>query len=118
MSTQLTQTQRPPEAESIISLTRIAGILALIIGIIALIAGVITLIILVGIIPIALGIVDILIYTNCNKIIEHVENGEYRRAKEKTLTWTIIGFIFGGIIIGVLLLIAYLKYDNLLRAVQ
>jgi Tfp pilus assembly protein PilE len=27
----------------------------------------------------------------------------------------IIGFIFGGIIIGILLLIAYLKYDELIR---
>lgn len=32
--------------------------------------------------------------------------------------WMIIGFIFGGLIVGILLLVAYLRYDELLRYTQ
>ncbi|MEM4502089.1 MAG: hypothetical protein QXV42_01405 [Ignisphaera sp.] len=108
----------PPEAESIISLVKIAGILALIFGILMIIVGVVTLIDIVGIIPLVFGVIDIIIYVNCKEIISLVKDGEYRRAKEKTLVWMIIGFILGGILIGIVLLIAYLKYDELLRRVQ
>jgi hypothetical protein len=108
----------PPEADTIRNLTRIAGILALVFGIIFIIVGVIFLIVIVGIIPIILGVIDILIYTNCNEIIKLVDIGRYRDAKEKTLVWMIIGFIFGGIVVGILLLVAYLKYDELLRYTQ
>ncbi|MEM1542179.1 MAG: hypothetical protein QW101_06365 [Ignisphaera sp.] len=110
--------QTPPEAESIISLVRIASILALIFGIIMIIVGVVTLIVIVGIIPLVFGVIDIIIYVNCKEIISLVEDGEYRRAKEKTFIWMIIGFILGGILIGIILLIAYIKYDELLRRVQ
>jgi uncharacterized membrane protein HdeD (DUF308 family) len=117
-STQLPSRPMPPEAESIRSLTRIAGIFALILGIIWMIIGFITLIFIFGVILLIFGIVDILIYTNCNEIIRLIEMGDYRRAKDKTLTWTVIGFILGGLIIGILLLVAYLKYDELLRRTQ
>lgn len=110
--------QRPPEAESIISLTKVAGILALVFGILMIIVGAVLLIIVIGIIPLVFGIIDILIYVNCKEIVSAVESGDYRRAKDKTLVWTILGFILGGIIIGIILLIAYLKYDELLRHVQ
>ncbi|MEM4717995.1 MAG: hypothetical protein QXE81_04455 [Desulfurococcaceae archaeon] len=108
----------PPEAESIVSLTRIAGIIALVIGILMIIIGLITLIFIVGIFIAILGAVDILIYTNCKEIISLVESGDYRRAKDKTLVWMILGFIFSWIIVGVLLLVAYLKYDDLIRRYQ
>lgn len=112
------QSQRPPEADSIITLTRIAGILALIIGILLIIVGLILLIFIVGIFLIIFAIVEILIYINCNEIIRLVEAGDYRRAKDKTLVWMILGFIFSWIIVGILLLIAYLKYDELIRRTQ
>lgn len=112
------QRETPPEAESIISLTRIAGILALVIGIIMLIVGAITFFFFIGVFLIALGVVDILIYTSCNEIVRLVESGDYRRAKEKTLIWMILGFIFSWIIVGILLLIAYVKYDELIRRYQ
>lgn len=110
--------QRTPEAESIISLTKVAGILALIFGILLIIAGVVTLIIIVGVVFLIFGILDIVIYVNCNEIVSMVERGDYKRAREETLVWMVIGFIFGGIVIGILLLIAYIKYDELLRGVQ
>ncbi|MEM4040886.1 MAG: hypothetical protein QXM83_03600, partial [Ignisphaera sp.] len=93
-------------------------ILALIFGILMIILGVVTLIFIVGILPLVFGIIDIIIYVNCKEIVSLVEDGEYRRAKEKTLVWMIIGFILGGILIGIVLLIAYLKYDELVRRVQ
>jgi hypothetical protein len=105
----------PPEAESIRSLTKVAGLITLIYGIIEIILGIVLLLFLIGIVPLISGIVDILIYTNCNDIIRTIERGDYVKAKEKTLTWMIIGFIIGGLLPGILLLLAYMKYDELLR---
>lgn len=65
--------QKPPEAESIINLINIAGILALIFGIIMIIIGALTIIFLVGIIPLIFGIVDIIIYVSCREIISLIE---------------------------------------------
>ena len=80
----------PPEAESIVSLTKVAGILVLIFGIIAIFFGAVFIIVLIGILPLIAGVLNILIYMNCTEIIRLVERGEYRRAKEKTLAWMII----------------------------
>ncbi len=49
------------------------------------------------------------------EIARLIVNREYSRAKEKTLAWMIIRFPFGGIIVGVLPLVAYLKYDEVFR---
>jgi len=73
----------PPEAESIVSLTKVAGILALIFGIIAIFFGAFLIIVLVGIVPLIASVLDILIYTNCTEIIRLVERGEYRRARRE-----------------------------------
>ncbi len=105
----------PPEAQSIKSLINIAGILALVFGILFIIYGVITLVFIVGIVPLIFGIVDILIYMQLKDIQRLIDQRKYREAKSKTLTWMIIGFILGGVLIGILLLIAYLKYDELIR---
>ena len=70
---------------------------------------------LVGIVFIVFGVVDLLIYYNIKSIIDLIDQRRYREAKDRTLTWLIIGFIFGGVFVGVLLLIAYLKYDELIR---
>lgn len=107
----------PPEAETIKSLLNITSILALIFGIILIIVGIPMLIFFfMGIIPIVFGVVDLIIYSNLKSIMSLVDEGRYREAKDRTLTWMILGFILGGILIGVLLLIAYLKYDELIRA--
>ncbi|MCS7126704.1 MAG: hypothetical protein NZ929_07340 [Aigarchaeota archaeon] len=106
----------PPEAETIKSLLNISAIIALIFGILYIIIGAITLIFLMGIVFIIFGVVDIIIYLNIKSISELVDERRYQEAKNKTLTWMVIGFILGGIIIGILLLIAYLKYDELIRS--
>jgi len=38
-----------------------------------------------------------------------IDERKYGEAKSKTLTWMIVGFILGGLIPGILLLIAYIK---------
>ena len=107
-----------PEAESIKSLVKITGILSLIFGIINIIWGIAGIIVIVGIVGIIFGIIDLLIWSNCKKINELIDQRKYREAKDKTLVWMILGFIFGGLIPGILLLLAYIKYDELIRISQ
>ncbi len=107
-----------PEADSIKSLVRIAGlfgIISLIIGIIVavILFAIFPLLALIGLLPILLGYV---FYENCRKINELVDNGQYEQAKSKTIVWMIIGFIFLNMIPGIILLIAYTKFDELMRA--
>ncbi len=108
----------PPEAESIKSLVKITGLIALIFGIINILWGIPGLLVIVGIAGIIIGIVDLLIWSNCKKINELVDQRKFKEAKDKTLIWMIIGFIFGGLIPGILLLIAYLKFDSVINAQQ
>lgn len=109
------QTQLPPEAESIKDLNKIAGLIALIIGIILLIIGVIFLLIIIGIIPIIFAIINFIIRDKLKEINRMIDKEKYKRAKEKQLIWAIIGFLLAGIIVGIILLIAYIKYDELIR---
>ncbi len=114
----------PPEAESIKSLVKITGILSLIFGILFLIVGIGITVATIGIGGIGgiawiiFGIIDLLIWSNCKKINELIDQRNYKEAKDKTLIWMIIGFIFGGLIPGILLLIAYIKYDEVIRISQ
>ena len=108
----------PPEAESIKSLVKITGIISLIFGILLIISGIAMIIFLVGIVPLIFGIIDLLIWSNCKKINELIDQRKYKEAKDKTLIWMVIGFIFGGLIPGILLLLAYIKYDEVIRLSQ
>ncbi len=83
MSTPPTSGQRPPEAGTIITNVRAAGIIALVYGIILICVGAATLIFLVGVVPLIFGTVNILIYRNCKEIESMIESGDYRGAKEK-----------------------------------
>jgi len=109
------QSVLPPEADSILSLNNIAGVIALIIAIIFLLIGVILLIVFIGIIFIVFGVINLLIWNKTKEINARVQKKEYRRAKSDQLAWSVIGLILGGIITGLILLIAYLKYDELIR---
>ncbi len=106
----------PAEAESIKTLTRIAGIIALIMGIIHIAFGAVFLFLtFIGFILMIPAAINIWIYMKCNEIIKHIEERRYREAKEETLWPMILGFILSWIIVGILLLVAYMKYDELLR---
>lgn len=60
-------------------------------------------------------IVDLLVYLNIGQIQSLVDQGMYSRAKEKTLVWMILGLIFAGLIPGILLIIAYTRFDPVIE---
>ena len=110
----------PPEADSIKSMVNIAGIfgiLMMIVGILIMIWGLLIFwpIMIAGLLPMIMGL---LFYMNCKKINELVDQRQYEQAKSKTLIWMIIGIIFVYFIPGILLLIAYLKFDNLINSTR
>jgi len=108
----------PPEVESIKSLVKISGLIALIFGIINIIWGIPALLVFVGIMGIIFGIIDIIIWKQCKNINELVDQRKYKEAKDKTLIWMILGIIIGGLIPGILLLVAYLKFDEVISKQQ
>ena len=127
--------QQPPygvasqEEDSIKSLLRIAGIISLIFGILILLGGILYLVwmtvllgaafgLFISIWFIIIGIVDILIYINCKKINDMIEAQNYEGAKSKTLVWMILGFLFGGLIPGIIILLAFMKFDDLINATR
>jgi hypothetical protein len=126
----------PPEATSIKSMLNIAGILALLIGLVFVLIAVwqiwlyVTWVdvtywyyvpdwrtgyLIAFIIVIVMAVISFIIFMQTRTISAMVDQRQYQQAKSKTLIWTVLGFIFGGIIVGILFLIAYLKYDDLIR---
>ena len=116
------QARYPPEVagdvSTVKSLTLVAGILALVIGIINMLWGALLLIVLIGVVGVGLGIVDIWIFLECRKIEKLIEEGRIREAKDATLVPLILGFILSWIIVGILLLIAYVKYDAIILRLE
>jgi hypothetical protein len=131
--------QEPPEAQSIRSMYHITRILAIIFGILLLLAGLayvgfvlaayaactavagkvcvgLGFVIFFPFLIVIWGVFDIVIYVKMKSLEAMVNSHQYEQAKHDTLIWMIIGFILGGIIIGVLLLIAYIKFDPLITA--
>ena len=102
-----------PEKSTIKDMLTIAWVLSLIVGIILLITGIITF----GITAI-FGVIDIVVFYECREIIRMTEQRKLSAAKEKTLIWMIVGLIFGFIIVGLFMVIAYIKFDDLIRAYQ
>jgi hypothetical protein len=130
----------PPEVQSIRSMLHIVRILAVIFGILLFLgglayvalavsaydactsvagnicAGSIGIVLIFPIIIVIFGVIDVIIYLQMKGIEALVNQHQYEQAKSKTLIWMVLGFILGGIIIGVLLLIAYLKFDPVITA--
>jgi len=115
--------RHPPEVESIISLLQISAILALVIGILEILGGIWNIVIgllswttlISGGMMLVFGILSLIVYMNINEIKTITENGQYREAKEKLFTWMIIGLIASWVIVGILLIVAYLKFDEVLK---
>lgn len=130
----------PPEAQSVKSMLHIARILAIIFGVILILIGLadaalvayyasvcstfvgydaycspIGFLLIGPIIAIIFGVIDFIIYMKLKSIEALVNSRQYEQAKAQTLIWMILGFILGGVIIGIILLIAYLKYDPLIN---
>ena len=132
-------TMEPPEAQSIKSMLHIARILAIIFGVLVLLGGIAyaawiaylsticsTYVgfdpycggaLLGALIPaiwlVIGGVVALLVYMQMKSIEEKVNAHQYEAAKSQTLVWMIIGFIFG-ILLGIILLIAFIKFDPLI----
>ncbi|HEY6239138.1 MAG TPA: hypothetical protein VIZ68_08145, partial [Thermoplasmata archaeon] len=116
----------PPEVSSIRSLLGVVRILSLIFGILFLLAGLATVAV-----SLAFGgfgffgaffvigfIIDLVIFIEVGQIRTMVNSGQLQAAKEKTFIWMILGFILGGIITGILLLIAWIKFDGAIAGMQ
>ncbi len=136
-----------PEADSIISMVNIASIFGIIIAIVAVLGGIYfiwaystyeavtsiygdygitnledsavrTGFMIYAVVLFLIFLFGVLFFVSCRKIAELVRQGRYQEGKSKALVWTIIGIIFAGLIPGILLLIAYLKFDPLIRNTQ
>jgi hypothetical protein len=132
--------QEPPEAQSVRSMLHIARIVAVIFGIIWLLVGLadlgltlvaaaacnttlgtgycgpVAFLVIFPILAIIWAVLNFVIYVRCRSIEALVNQRQYERAKSDTLIWMILGFIIGGIIIGIILLVAWLKFDPLITA--
>jgi len=116
------QVAEPPEAQTVRSMLKIARIVALIFGIFALLGGIGAFVAAIfdpfligfGALLVLWFVIDLIIYMQLKGIQALADQHQYEAAKSKSLIWMIIGFILGGIIIGILILVAYLKFDPLI----
>jgi hypothetical protein len=118
----------PAELSSLKSILNIARILALVFLIIFILVAIAQILVLVAlaslgfvgfavvgaIFPILAFVISLLIWMQISEIKRLVDAGQYDAAKSKTLIWMILGFIFG-VILGIILLIAYLKFDPVIN---
>ena len=133
----------PPEAQSIKSMYHIVRILAIVFGILLILGGLagvaflslisnacraatnctvnsggLGFVTLLGLFVLLLGVIDLVIYLKMKNLEALVDARQYEQAKHETLIWMILGFILGGLIPGVLLLIAYIKFDPLIASAR
>lgn len=113
----------PAEVQSIKSMLHVARILAIIFGILFLLVAIGTAVvaiavgigILVSTVWLLIGVVvAALVYTQMRSIEAKVDAHQYEAAKSQTLIWMVLGFIFG-IILGIILLLAFIKFDPLIN---
>ncbi|MCD6324463.1 MAG: hypothetical protein J7L55_05095 [Desulfurococcales archaeon] len=62
------------------------------------------------------GVIDFILWKEVDSIEILVSQRRFREAKEKTLVWGVISLILGGVLPGIFLLIAYIKYDEVITA--
>jgi hypothetical protein len=133
----------PPEAQSIKSMYQIVRILAIVFGILLFLGGLVYVaflslafhacqaatnctvnsggvgfVIIPGLFVLIFGVIDLVIYFKMKTLEALVNARQYEQAKHETLVWMVLGFILGGLILGVLLLIAYIKFDPLIASAR
>ncbi|HEV2165531.1 MAG TPA: hypothetical protein VGS23_00915 [Thermoplasmata archaeon] len=112
----------PPEAQSLNELLTAAKIIAIILAIFEIIGFLVGIVIwLVGFgfdwfaaFVLVGAVVNIAFFAEAGALQDLVASGQYPAAKEKALVWVILEFVFGWVIVGVLVLVAYLKFEGLL----
>ncbi len=102
----------PPDVQTVKTLNLIAGIFT----IFSLIIGIFLILIIVGIIIVIFDI--IILWYIFSRIPNDLNKQQYVQAKSDTVIAMIFGFLFALIIPGIVLLIAYLKYDDIIRRFQ
>ncbi len=129
----------PPEARSVRSVLRIARIVAGLLSLLFVLAGLAYAALVVyafsvcgtvagypcgGYLAYALffpvlllvwGVVNFVIFVQCREIEAEVHQRQFEPAQSRTLIWMVVGFVLGGVLIAIVLLVAYLKFDPLLR---
>ncbi|MEM2077737.1 MAG: hypothetical protein QXH45_00510 [Thermosphaera sp.] len=108
--------ERPHALDTILSLTRMASTISVLFAVVLLIIGIATIFIVVGFFVMVIAIIDFVVYYHCTQIIDLIQKGKFKEAKNLTLTDCALGFIFGGVVVGALLLAAYVKYDDLMTS--
>ena len=89
------------------TLLKWSGILELIIGILEIIFGLIKLVLIVS------GAVILFVYNRINKIKKMVDQKQYTQAKNSTLLWGIVALLLS-LLPGILMILAYTKFDALI----
>lgn len=113
---------KPPGVETAHTLNTIAWVLSLIGVVVGFIAGGIYAYLasaigsgLLGALAFYLfvvAIIDIIIVVKVRRVNGMLDSGMYEEARRSLLPWVVVGFIFGGIIVGILLLVAYIKVGD------
>lgn len=62
------------------------------------------------------GVIDIVIFMQMGSIRSLLDQGRLQEAKSKTLIWAILGLLLGGFLVGIILILAYMKYDSAINA--
>ncbi|MGC8584560.1 MAG: hypothetical protein ACP5RZ_00915 [Thermoplasmata archaeon] len=104
----------PPHLDTIRIMNMISAIIFIIIGIFLIFYGLMYIFIFTGLFPLIIGIIDIISAVKVLKINEFVKNKQYVLAKNITLQYMVLGFIFGIILPGIILLISHSKYDDII----
>lgn len=112
----------PPEAQPIVDLNEKAWWVAAGIGFIYLILCFIAGYIWFGIIPLVVIICQMFLNFYIAKRLQFINEliikGEYQQAKNNELILAVLGLIFGWVIVGVIILFVYFKYNELSNAMQ
>jgi len=103
----------PPDVQTVKTLNLIAGILTIFSFI-----GALFLTLIFPVFVILLIIDVVILWYIFSKIPKELNNQRYVEAKHDTLIAMILSFLFAFVIGGIILLIAYLKYDTIIRSVQ
>lgn len=103
----------PPDVQTVRTLNLIAGILTILS-----LLGALFLTLIFPLFVILIIIDVVILWYIFSKIPNELNNQKYVEAKHDTLIATILAILFAFVLSGILLLIAYLKYDTIIRSVQ
>ncbi|MDI9619605.1 MAG: hypothetical protein QFX33_02100 [Candidatus Nezhaarchaeota archaeon] len=103
------------EVNTIKGLLRAADIVSLVLGIMFIAVGVLTFIAFIGLVFGVFGVMNLVLRAKVKRIALMVDFGNYMEARSECIAWMVVAFILAGVIVGLLLLVAYLKLEDILR---